>query len=112
MLKSMDPGLWETIGGTVESKESSLEAIKREVSEELGNEIMLKDIEYLKQYSFKAGLKKLQTDVFIARTEGIPNPSSKEIEKLEWFEKEKALELDFCINCKQRIEDFFRIKSI
>ncbi len=34
MSKSMDPGLWETIGGTVESEESSLEAIKREVSEE------------------------------------------------------------------------------
>jgi len=106
--KSMDPGLWETIGGTIEEGESSLAAITREVSEELGNDIILKNTEFFNQYRYETKSVKLISDVFIAQIEGHLSPSTEEIEEVKWFEKEEALELDFCLNCKQRLEDFYR----
>jgi 8-oxo-dGTP diphosphatase len=105
--KTLDPGLWETIGGTIEGSESSLEAIQREVNEELGDRVSLKDVEIFKQYRFNAQNKSLCTDVFTAQIEGTIHPSAVEIEEIKWFDKAGALELDFCMNCRQRVLDFY-----
>jgi len=106
-LKSLDPGLWETIGGKVEPGETSPEALLREVREELGRKTVLKDVEYFRQYTFESKSKILVSDVFTASMEGSPEPCLDEIAQLEWFAKDEALKLDFCVDCQKRIEDFY-----
>ncbi|MFH1006083.1 MAG: NUDIX hydrolase [Candidatus Latescibacterota bacterium] len=109
--KSFDPGLWETIGGKIEPGEAPLQALFREVSEELGNEAILKDIEYFKQYAFQGESKMLVSDVFMAHLEGDPKPLSAEIDELGWFTKAEALKLHFCVNRLERVKDFYRYRS-
>ena len=106
-LKSLDPGLWETIGGKVEPGETSPEALLREVREELGRKTVLKDVEYFRQYTFESKSNTLVSDVFTASMEGSLAPCPEEIAELGWFAKDEALKLDFCVDCQKRVEDFY-----
>lgn len=68
-----------------------MQALFRELNEELGKEAILKDVEYFKQYMFEGKSKILVSDVFIACLEGNPKPSSSEIDELAWFVRDEHL---------------------
>ncbi len=74
-------------GGTLEQGEDSLQALMREVKEELGIELEKNDIEFLGSYEDKATLEPdtlIHMDLYRSYTKKLPKPSG-EIEKLEWF---------------------------
>ena len=50
--KAVNPGMWETTGGSALSGESSLQAALRETSEELGIELSPQDGEIFKKYTW------------------------------------------------------------
>ena len=45
--------------------------------------------------------------VYSAKLVGDPDPCPTEIDELRWVSRDKALELNYCVNCRQRVIDFF-----
>lgn len=107
LSKAFAPGLWETIGGQIEEGESALETLHREVAEELGGHVVLADVKFLGRYQFHSELGELESEVFTVRISGTPTPSPEDFEELRWVDQPEALALDFCVNCRERVVDFY-----
>jgi len=107
--KKQDPGLWETIGGTIEFGESPEECLKREVKEELGCGI--KNTKLFNVYNFVKDDLQLISIVYLANIDGIPKFNKDEVRDLRWFSENEAMKLKFSVNCKQRVTDFFNSKE-
>ena len=72
---------WGLPGGFLEAGEQPLEALRRELREEIGMEI--KDVEVFAARSFR---KPQQVEVlFRCRANGSPQPRNMEVELAEWF---------------------------
>ncbi|MFQ6040543.1 MAG: NUDIX hydrolase [Candidatus Poribacteria bacterium] len=104
--KKLDPGLWETIGGTIEFGESPEECLRREIKEELGCEVKNLILFNIYNYFVKNNLQ-LISIVYLATIAGIPKFNKDEIQDLRWFSEDEAIKLEFAVNCKQRVIDFF-----
>ena len=104
------PGLWETIGGTLEFGESPEECIKREVSEEIGCKITL--LQLFNVYNYFGGDIHLISIVYIGELFGSPSINRMEIEDIRWISEHEIEVIDFTINCKQRVIDYFQFKSL
>jgi 8-oxo-dGTP diphosphatase len=100
-LKKLGPGEWETIGGSIEGNETPEECIKREIKEELKTSI--KTCYPFKDYFSKKGVIK----VFIITLESEPKYSPKDFENILWVSKKEIKDLNFVLNCKERLFDFF-----
>ena len=106
--RSLDPNLWETIGGGIEFGESPEDCLRREIKEELGYDITITHFQLFNVYNFVSGDIHLISIVYLIRIDGVPRINPKEIQELQWFSEQEAMQLKFSVNCRQRIVDFFR----
>lgn len=73
--KDIQPGKWDTAtGGHVNYGESVAEALKREVSEELGLSGL--EFRYIKSYVFESNVEREYVNVFTAVSDIEPSPSN------------------------------------
>ena len=105
--KRRSPGLWETLGGTLEFGESPEECIRREIREEISCE--LHDLELLGVYNHVTGRAQLISVVYSGRITGEPKFDSGEFEEAGWFTESEALGLEYAANCRERVLDFFEL---
>ncbi len=77
------PGLWEFPGGKIESGESKMGALRREISEELGCEIAIEDEITTTLHEYEFGFVHLTT-FYCRLAEG--DPSLSEHAELRWLE--------------------------
>ena len=99
--KKWSPGKWETIGGRTRRKETVEKGLSREVKEELNVDI--KSLEYFKDYSYDD--RKFKTYI-IELAEG-PKPNKNDFENWGWFNLREIKKMNFAINCKERIIDYY-----
>ncbi len=105
-FKRESPLLWETIGGTMQRDETPEECIRREVSEELNCDLI--DLEYFRYYHYKFKNTLMTTHVFIGKLSGETTINGKELEEIRWFTQKDYRKLQFCLNCEDRIKDYFQ----
>ncbi|MDO8573268.1 MAG: NUDIX domain-containing protein [Candidatus Daviesbacteria bacterium] len=80
------PLVFFTLGGKLKEGESEIEALKREVMEEVGCEIEESSLKYLTEFEDVAhGGGRVAIRVFEGKLIGIPKPSS-EIAEIGWFD--------------------------
>ena len=103
--KSFSPGKWETIGGSIEDGEALEDALRREVREELNVEI--KSLKHFKDYKYR---NKIFT-TFIVELDQEPIPNEPDFEEWGWFSREEIEKKTFAIDCKERIIDYYKLKS-
>lgn len=65
LTKHNFPGMWDMTGGCVQAGETSLDAIKRELQEELGVVIKDTELEYLFRFPASRNSKPMFLDVYI-----------------------------------------------
>lgn len=104
--KFESPGLWETIGGTLKFGESPEDCVKREVSEEIGCRIT--NLQLFDVYNYFEGGVHLISIVYLGVLFGLPCINKMEIDDIKWISEHEVDNIDFAINCKQRIIDYFR----
>lgn len=91
-------GVWALPGGHVKSGQSSIEAIREELLEEMGIDIVIKDIKLFKTYKYKDAFK----DVYIIRSDIDLNTikiEEDEVEKVAYFSKKEI----YCLISKNEI---------
>ncbi len=105
--KKKNPGKWAKTGGHVDSGESPISAIKREVFEEIGlkvNDSNLKEIEIFKsinpnEHYISYGyiiFTKLKEEEFVLQKEEVEKVKYYKIEDLERIKKENDSNYSFC----------------
>ncbi len=99
--KEFSPGKWETVGGRIEENETCLQALIREIKEEINSDV--ESFEFFRDYYFDNRVFK----TFIVKLKEEPNPNKEDFDDFGWFSRDEINNLDFAIDCKQRIEDFF-----
>lgn len=88
------PGLWDFPGGNVDFGENHLEALKREIKEEVGLDVSeIKPGHIYTEYSKEAGLYKLFIG-YIGKLRGGNIQLSHEHIEYKWVTKEEFLELE------------------
>ncbi|MDD3284412.1 MAG: NUDIX domain-containing protein [Patescibacteria group bacterium] len=102
--KEFSPELWETVGGHIEENENPEQALKREIKEELNCEIEI--LEFFKTYHFNNRFFK----TFIVKFKSKPIPNKEDFDDFGWFDEEEINKLDFAIDCKERIIEYFSSK--
>ncbi|MBT7787665.1 MAG: NUDIX hydrolase [Calditrichaeota bacterium] len=106
--KLEDPGLWETIGGTLEFGESPETCLRREVTEEIGCKIA--SLQLFNVYNYLSDNIHLISVVYLGVLFGRPKVYNIEIEDVRWFSEHEIDSIEFSINCKQRVLDYFLFK--
>jgi 8-oxo-dGTP diphosphatase len=99
--KRSSPGLWETIGGSVEAGESPEDCIRREIKEELAASIDL--IRHFKDYVIDGRTFR----VFVVTLKDDPVPDMRDIDDVGWFDADATRDMNFALNCRQRLLDYF-----
>lgn len=94
-------GLWETVGGRIEENETPEQALVREIKEEINSDVG--SYKFFKDYYFDNRVFK----TFVVKLIGDPNPNKEDFDDFGWFSKDEINNLDFAIDCKQRIIDYF-----
>ncbi len=101
--KKFSPLKWETIGGRMKKGELPEQALKREIKEELS--VGVKSLSFFRDYYFDKRIFK----TFIVELEKEPTVNKKDFQGWGWFSLEEIEKMDFCIDCKKRIIDYFKI---
>ena len=101
--KKLSPGQWETIGGKLELKETPEDGLKREIKEELG--VGVKSLKFFNNYSYAAGKVSV---TYIVEIEKSPQPNIQDFANWGWFDEKGIMPLDFAVDCKERLLDYFR----
>lgn len=85
--KQAYPGVWDLPGGVVESGESALEALARELDEELGVQIVTGSAVHLADVAAGSGEDQAHITAWLVRNwHGTPtNAAPEEHEDIEWF---------------------------
>lgn len=99
--KEFSPGKWETVGGRIEENETCLQALIREIKEEINSDV--ESFEFFRDYYFDNRVFK----TFIVKLKEEPNPNKEDFDDFGWFSRDEINNLDFAIDCKQRIVDYF-----
>ena len=99
--KKLSPGEWETIGGKIEENETPEQALSREIREEINVEIL--SYKYFKDYFWG----EMISHVYIVELAGEPSPNETDFESYGWFTKEEIEKMNFAVNCKERILDYY-----
>ncbi len=98
------PNCWGTFGGQVEDGETPLEAITREIKEELDYHV--EDPEFFGNYSFEG------YDIFMFRKidPGIKltDLNVREGQKAQFFAGHEINGIPCAFNCREIVEDYFR----
>lgn len=102
--KEYAAGKWETIGGSIEKGETAEEALTREVKEELA--VKIKHFQYFGDYQYKDRTFR----VFIVKLDKEPVPNKDDFADWGWFPESEIVKMDFAINCKEKLLDYFRNK--
>lgn len=102
--KKYSPNKWETIGGKVEKDESFEDCLKREIKEELNTDI--RSFKYLKDYFFA----NCHFKFYLVELKGEPKPNKNDVSDWGWFSRDEIEKMNFAINCKERILDYFNNK--
>lgn len=102
-------GKWCLPGGSIKIKENSLEAIKREVKEEIGLNItntsfLFYHDEHLAKKRFSAVVL-----VFLAKTVGKVKYNF-EVSDMKWFKKEEIEELNIAFTHKDIVRRYYKEK--
>jgi 8-oxo-dGTP diphosphatase len=105
LKKRYFPGEWEMIGGGLEEGETKEACMKREIQEELRCEVV--SLKYLKEYHF-AGRDFF---VFEVRLNKEPDPNCDDFEEWFWFDQSVIEKMDFVLNCKERLLDYFNSRE-
>ena len=100
------PGQWETIGGKVEKGETSEDALGREIFEELG--VRIAEKRYYKNFDYHGW----KIELFIVRLENEPQPNPDDFAQCGWYSEDEIKEMDFAMNCKERLMEFFRDQDV
>lgn len=99
-------GYWGLVSGMVEWNEEVLEALKREVKEEIGVEI--ENIQYTGKYYDKIGRHPTKTVIclphFCKIKSGIPSPIS-ECDEVRWFTSAEIKNMELSYDHKKMLED-------
>ena len=103
--KKFSPSKWETVGGNIEQGETAEQGLIREVKEELG--VRIKSFKPFGNYHWED--RTFYT--FIVEMDGEPQPNKDDFDDWGWFSKEEIIKMDFAINCKDKILDYFRQKK-
>jgi 8-oxo-dGTP diphosphatase len=99
--KEFSPSKWETVGGRVEEGETIEGALIREVKEELDTEI--KSFKFFRNYYYDG--RNFKT--FIVELDSKPIPNKNDFDDWGWFSKKEIEKIDFAVNCKERIIDYY-----
>ncbi len=100
--KEFSPGKWETVGGRVEQDETIEQALNREIREELS--VKVKSFKPFKDYQYEERVFK----TFIVELEKEPTPNKPDFDDWGWFSKEEIEKMDFAVNCKERLIDYYK----
>jgi 8-oxo-dGTP diphosphatase len=104
-MKKISPGLWETIGGKILEGETPEKALLREIKEELNCEI--NHYIFFKLYT----ISKTKYYVYIVTLKKEPLFNKIDFEDAGWFHRNEISDLDFALNCKERIIEYWKIKQ-
>jgi len=98
------PNCWGTFGGQVEPAETPLEAINREIREELYYDLL--DPEFFGTYPFEG------YDIYMFRKVDpclrIDGLTIREGQMAAFFSQKEAAMLRYAFNCRAIVEDYFR----
>lgn len=100
------PGMWSLVSGMVEWNEEVKDALKREVMEEISQEIY--DIEYTGRYYDKIGRHPTKTVVCLPHRCKLKNYDfilNHENSQIGWFNKSQIEELELAFDNKQMLTD-------
>jgi len=107
--KKYSPGKWETVGGNVESGETLEQALKREIKEEL--DVDIKSFKPFGEYKWSDEHLTRVFKAFIVELVQEPQPNRYDFAEWGWFSKDEIEKMDFAINCKEKILDYFKIEK-
>lgn len=111
LTKNFGGGLWETIGGGIEKKDSDfLSCIQREIMEELQAEV--KNAKQFRDYIIKSDNNLFKIKMFIVELLNEPNPNKNDFEDWGWFDENQISNLYFVSNCKDRLKDYFLFRKL
>ena len=101
LVRTVDFGIWGTVGGAVDPDESPADAIRREVREELGVDFVADEIlgafggpGYRNTYP-NGDRVGYTTVVFGGSINGLPTPDQQEIREVGWFAEGDLAGLEF-----------------
>lgn len=106
-LKKKYPGLWETIGGALETYETPEECIRREIREEINC-----NVEELKLFNVYI-VTDIDRYVLIVYTGKIIDniECNAEIEQIRWIDETEISNFDFYGNEREKLKDYFASKG-
>lgn len=111
-LRNHEPfkGYWCLPGGHVEYNERAIDAVKREVKEEIGIDVNPKffcyDDEIFKKINWHAVVL-----VFVSGPMGKIKRQKKEVKDIRWFDKKGIVNLPMAFNHKGILKSYFKIKN-
>lgn len=101
------PGMWSLVSGMVEWNETVIDALKREVMEEIGQEIY--DIEFTGRYYDAIGRHPTKTVICLPHRCKLKDYNfvleKREVSEISWFSSKEMANMDLAFDHKQMLID-------